>query len=137
MICPQGTIQVNWNETIEIFQHKMIEYAWGVIKGKEEKSIFLNFITDVSPACDCYGHSDRPIVPDIGILASRDPVAVDQAAADLVNDEQGLENSALKKNHARGKDKFRDIYPNVDWELLLNYAVTLGLGRREYELVKI
>jgi hypothetical protein len=137
MICPEGAIQVNWNETIEIFQHKLIEYAWGVIKGKEKKSIFLNFITNVSPACDCYGHSDRPIVPDIGILASLDPVAIDQAAADLVNNEQGLENSALKTNHARGKDKFKDIYPKIDWELQLNYAVKLGLGKRDYELIKI
>ena len=54
-----------------------------------------------------------------------------------MNSEQGLENSALTAGHARGKDKFRDIYPKVDWELQLNYAVKLGLGRRDYELIKI
>jgi hypothetical protein len=137
MICPEGAIQINWKTTIEAFQEKMIEYAAGVLKGKEEKSLFLNFITDVSPACDCYSHADRAIVPDIGIIASRDPVAIDQAAADLVNAEQGIEGSALKTNHAKGKDKFRDIYPNVDWNTQLDYACSLGLGSREYELVKI
>jgi hypothetical protein len=137
MICPEGAIQIKWNETVEIFQEKMVEYVCGVIKIKENKCIFLNFIMNVSPACDCYSHSDRPIVPDIGILAALDPVAIDQASADLVNAEQGIENSALKYNHARGQDKFRDIYPQVDWEIQLNYAMQLGLGRREYELVKI
>lgn len=137
MICPEGAIQIKWNETIEKFQQKMIEYAWGVLKGKENKSVFLNFITSVSPACDCYGHSDRAIVPDIGIAASLDPVAIDQASADLVNAEQGIENSALKTSHARGADKFRDIYPNVDWEIQLDYASRLGIGQREYELITI
>ena len=137
MICPEGAIQIKWNETVEIFQQKMVEYAWGALKGKEKKSVFLNFITSVSPACDCYGHADRAIVPDIGIAASRDPVALDRASADLVNAEQGIENSALKTSHARGADKFRDIYPQVDWEIQLAYAAKLGLGRREYELITI
>jgi uncharacterized protein len=137
MICPEGAIQIKWNETIENFQQKMIEYAWGALKKKEKKSIFLNFITSVSPACDCCGHSDRAIVPDIGIAASLDPVAIDQASADMVNAEQGLENSALKNSHARGADKFRDIYPQIDWEIQLEYACTLGLGQREYELITI
>jgi uncharacterized protein len=137
MICPGGAIQIKWNETIEIFQQKMVEYAWGVLRGKENKSVFVNFITSVSPACDCYGHSDRAIVPDIGIAASLDPVAIDQASADLVNAEQGIENSALKTSHARGADKFRDIYPEIDWELQLDYAGTLGLGQRGYDLITI
>jgi len=76
-------------------------------------------------------------VPEIGILASRDPVAIDQAAADLVNSAQGLEPSALKRNHESGKDKFRDIYPNVDWTIQLDYAAHMGLGTRLYELVTI
>ncbi len=137
MICPEGAIQIKWETTTEVFQKKMVEYVAGALKGKAGKSVFLNFITDVSPACDCYSHADRPIVSDIGILASRDPVAIDQAAADLVNDAQGLEPSALKRNHARGKDKFRDIYPNVDWTIQLDYAAHMGLGTRQYELVKI
>ena len=115
----------------------MVEYTAGVLKGKEGASVFLNFITNVSPACDCYGHSDAPIVPDIGIVASQDPVAIDQASADLVNQAQGRKGSSLTKNFNPGEDKFRAIYPNVDWEIQLDYAEKIGLGTRNYELEMI
>ena len=58
---------------------KMAEYSLGAVPCKEKQTLYVNFITQVSPACDCYGHSDAPIVPDIGILAPTDPVALDQA----------------------------------------------------------
>lgn len=135
LVCPQGAIQIQWNQSITIFQQKMVEYTLGVLKGKEGRAIFLNFLTDISPACDCYSHSDRPIVRDIGILASTDPVAIDQASADLVNNEPGNKDSALTKNYKSGEDKFRGIYPKVDWEIQLQYAEEIGLGTRKYELV--
>jgi uncharacterized Fe-S center protein len=119
-----------------VFLEKLVEYAYGVMQSKRGRAVFLNFITQVSPACDCYGHNDMPIVGDIGILASLDPVAIDQAAADLVNQARGLQGSALKEL-AEGADKFKDIYPQVDWPIQLEYAEELGLGSREYELVKI
>jgi hypothetical protein len=136
-ICPKGAVMINWDTSSLVFQEKMIEYAFGVIKNKEMKCVYINFLTNISPACDCYSHSDRPIVPDIGILASIDPVAIDQASADLVNSELGHANSALMTNHDRGKDKFRGLYPEIDWEIQLKYAENLGIGRREYELLKI
>lgn len=136
-ICPKGAIGINWNEGAEVFQEKMVEHVHGVIKNKKKKSLFINFLTDISPACDCYGHADRPIVPDIGILASLDPVATDQASVDLVNAEQGLTDSALKNNHGKGKDKFRGLYPEVDWEIQLDYGQKLGIGSRDYELIKV
>ncbi len=137
LTCPQGAIQIQWNESIPIFQQKMVEHMAGVLKGKEGRSLFLNFLTDISPACDCYGHADRPIVRDIGILASVDPVAIDQASADLVNQEPGNRDSALTKNFAAGEDKFRGVYPQVDWEVQLAYAEEIGLGTREYQLVSV
>jgi uncharacterized Fe-S center protein len=73
-------------------------------------------------------------VNDIGIVASNDPVAIDQASADLVNQAQGRKDSSLTKNFQPGKDKFRALYPNVDWEIQLNYAEHIGLGTRDYEL---
>ena len=72
--------------------------------------MFVNFITQVSPACDCYGHNDLPIVGDLGILASRDPVAIDQACADLVNQARGLPGSALK-NKSAGRTNSRTSTP--------------------------
>jgi len=137
MVCPQCAIQIQWNEPVDVFQKKMVEYAYGVLKGKERKTLFLNFLTQISPACDCYGMSDAPIVPDIGILSSTDPVAIDQASCDLVNMEKGLEGTALKASLQEGKDKFLDIYPKVDWTIQLDYAAEIGLGVREYELIEV
>ena len=137
MVCPQGAIQIRWNEPGDVFQKKMVEYAYGALKGKEKNAIFLNFLTQISPACDCYGMADAPIVPDIGILASIDPVAIDQASCDLVNNEKGLEGTALKVNREKGKDKFSGVYPKVDWTIQLQYAEEIGLGLREYELIEV
>ena len=136
LVCPYANIQIQLNESIPVFLEKLAEYAYGVMQSKKDRAVFVSFITQVSPACDCYGHNDAPIVGDIGILASRDPVAIDQAAADLVNQAKGLAGSALKKKSA-GTDKFKDVYPQVDWPIQLEYAEKLGLGSREYELVKI
>lgn len=135
--CPEDTIHVQWNETTSNLQEKMAEHAAGALKGKEGKSVFITFIKDVSPVCDCYGHTDAPIVPDMGILASTDPVAIDQAAADLVNSATGFGNSALKTGHEPGGDKFRGVHPAVDWTVQLTSAEALGLGTRSYRIEEV
>lgn len=137
LICPNGAIDVQWNADIPLFQKKMVEYAYAVLKRKTGRALFINFLTNVSPACDCYGHSDAPIVHDIGITASTDPVAIDQASADLINGQRSPENSSLKGGKGSGEDKFRALYPKIDWSIQLDYAEKLGLGRRNYELVTI
>ena len=137
IVCPNQAIQIRWDQTIPIFLENMVEYTAGVLKGKEKKTICLNFITNVSPACDCYGHADAPIVSDIGIVASDDPIAIDQASVDLVNQARGQLGSALGKSHEPGEDKFKDIYPNVDWEIQLDYGERVGLGTRNYKLVTL
>ena len=137
IVCPNQAIQIQWNQEIPAFLESMVEYTAGVLKGKEGAASFLNFITQVSPACDCYPHNDVPIVADIGIVASNDPVAIDQASADLVNQAQGRKDSCLTKNFKPGQDKFRAVYPKVDWEIQLEYGEAMGLGSRDYELVKI
>ncbi len=135
--CPSGAIQIQWNENIPIFQKKMVEHAYGAVHKKRGKVLYLNFLMQISPACDCYGYSDTPIVNDIGILSSEDPVAIDQASVDLVNKEEGNRSSKLTKNWEPQGDKFRAIYPEVDWNIQLAYAEEIGMGTREYELVKI
>ena len=137
LICPNGAIDVNWNADIPLFQKKMSEYTLAVLRGKEKKSFFINFLTDISPACDCYGHSDAPIVSNVGIVASDDPVAIDQASADLVNQQPGAMGSCLDKGQNPGEDKFRAVYPNIDWTIQLDHAEKLGLGHRDYELITI
>lgn len=137
LICPNGAIDVQWNADIPLFQKKMVEYTWAVLKGKRDKTLFLNFLTHISPACDCYGHNDAPLVPDIGIVASRDPVAIDQASVDLVNQQAGSAGSCLKTCKGAGEDKFKGVYPNIDWSVQLTHAEEIGLGSRNYELVTI
>ncbi len=137
LTCPVGAIQIQWNESIPLFQKKMVEYAYGVVHKKKGKVLYLNFLTQISPACDCYGFSDTPIVPDIGILASEDPVAIDQASVDLVNEQEGNRSSKLSKHWHSGGDKFRALYPEVDWKIQLAYAEEIGLGTKAYDLIKI
>jgi uncharacterized Fe-S center protein len=137
LTCPSGAIQIQWNESIPIFQKKMVEHAYGAVHKKKGKALYLNFLTQISPACDCYGYSDTPIVNDIGILSSENPVAIDQASVDMVNKEEGNRSSKLSKNWKPEGDKFRAIYPEVDWNIQLAYGEEIGMGTREYELVKI
>jgi len=121
VVCPEGTVMVDWNEAAPMVQKKMVEHAAGALRGKKESSLFLSFVMQISPYCDCYGNNDRPIAPDVGILASADPVALDQACADLVI-------------RAAGRDPFRETHPEIDWTIQLSYAEELGLGTREYLL---
>ena len=137
IICSFNAIQIQWNESPDIFQKKMVEYAFGVLKGKEKKIIYINFVMQVSPACDCYPNNDAPIVRDIGILASTDPVAIDTASCDLVNNEKSIPNTAIKKPLKKGDDKWRALYPSIDWNIQLEHAQMLGLGEKTYTLVKI
>ena len=135
--CLQKAINVQWNESSSLVMRKMAEYAKGAVSGKSGKTLFLNFITQVSPACDCYGHADAPIVNDIGICASCDPVALDQASADLVNNARGNQDTALTSGFEPGGDKFRGVHPEIDWEVQLEHAEKVGLGSREYQLIKL
>ncbi len=137
LICANSAIQIEWNQAIPVFLEKMVEYTMGVLKNKEDKALFINFITDISPACDCYPYNDAPIVRNIGIVASKDPVAIDQASVDLVNSEQALPGSCLKSSLGPGEDKIKAVYPGVDWPIQLDYAEKIGLGSRSYEIVEI
>jgi hypothetical protein len=124
VVCPEKTIHVDWNQASPTVQRLMVDHALGAVAGKGSSLLFVTFVTQVSPYCDCYGFNDRPIAPDVGILASTDPVALDQACADLVI-------------RAAGKDPFRETHPTVDWTVQLSYAEEVGLGTRSYELVAL
>ncbi len=137
LICPFRAIEVEWNEAPELFQKKMVEYARAALTGKEKKTTYINFVVQVSPACDCYPNNDAPIVRDIGILASDDPVAIDMASCDLVNNEISLENTAIKHHLDKGQDKWKALYPKIDWDIQLTHAEKLGMGTREYRITKI
>ncbi|MEA4900870.1 DUF362 domain-containing protein [Desulfitobacterium sp.] len=134
--CPHKAIKVNWKTQPDVIQEKIAEYTAGVLKGKEGKAGFITFINNVSPLCDCSSWNDIPIVQDIGILASTDPVAIDQAAVDLVNQAQGNPHSFLG-DHYNETDKFRVLHPEVDWSVQLAYGEQIGLGTRKYSLISL
>lgn len=135
--CLKNNIHIRWDESVQNVQEKICEHAYGLLKARGLKSLFINFITNVTPECDCYSHSDASIVPDIGIVASADPIAIDQASADLVNQAPGLPFTALKGAFEPGEDKFHTLYPHIDWKIQLAYGEKLGLGSRKYELIKL
>jgi hypothetical protein len=135
--CPENAVKLNWNESGAYVQEKMVEHLYGLLKGKGDKVVFINFITQVSPGCDCYPLSDAPIVGDIGILASRDPLAIDQASIDLIQQAEGNPNSQLGRRVGPGEDKFRALYPEVDWSIQLRYGEQLGLGHCSYQLIRV
>ena len=135
--CRNNAIRINWRSETKIVMEKMVEYTLGVVQGRERKIGYINFVINVTPDCDCCGWSDTAIIPDVGILFSKDPVAIDQASIDLVNQQAGLENSALKSNFAPGENKFQGVHPDIDGEYLLKYAEELGLGKRKYQLIRL
>jgi len=115
----------------------MVEHAFGVLKDKMTKSLFINFLTDVSPDCDCCDWHDASLVPDIGILGSHDLVAIDLASADLINRSIGLRDSSLSRAFQGGQDKFLDVHPVANWRTQIDYAQLIGLGNTDYSLKEI
>ena len=137
--CPTGAIKVRWQTDNRTFQEKMIEYTYGILAHFNGKAGFINFLINITPHCDCMESDDPPIVDDIGILASLDPVALDNACADLVNSRPGLASANFGKRMepiAAGVDKFQSIH-NINWTHQLHYAEKLGIGSNEYELVEV
>jgi len=136
-VCPENAIDIDWETEIPQFVERMVEYASGVVQGKEKKVGYMNFLIRITPDCDCYPFSDAPIVPDIGILASKDPVAIDAASFDLVNQQQGHTDSLLASHHHPGGDKFKGVHAQTDGYQQVQYAEEIGMGTRSYELIRI
>ncbi len=119
---------------------KMAEYAHAQCYGRP--CFHSSLIMDVSPNCDCHGENDAPILPNIGMLASFDPVALDQACADLCLKAEPIRNSQLGDNLAKEgwhchHDHFMDSNPNIRWKETLEHGEKIGLGTRDYELITI
>lgn len=138
-VCQYNAAQVKWDEAAVIASEKIAEYTYAVLKDKPH--FHINFIMDVSPNCDCWANNDMPLVPNLGIAASFDPVALDKACADMVNNAPALHGCVLDEVehvHVDGHDdKFTSIYHKTDWRAALKHGEEIGLGSLEYELVKI
>lgn len=129
----------NWDAN-EILGRKMAEYSQAVCDGRP--TFHISLVRDISPNCDCHGENDAPILPDVGIFASFDPVALDQACVDACLHATPMPNSQLSDNLAdphwhHHHDNFLDSNPNVRWKETLEHAEKIGLGIREYELIQM
>ena len=135
--CPHGAIAIRWGDESGMMQERIVEYTLAVLANKKDKCLFYAILLDVTPGCLCMSRSERPFIPDVGILASRDPVAVEQASYDRVNEQAGIAASDLSAAHAAGEDKFRALYPQMDSERTMRYAEKIGLGTRKYKIEEI
>lgn len=119
---------------------KMAEYSKAVVDGRP--NFHINLVIDVSPYCDCHPENDVPIIPDVGMFASFDPVALDQACADACNAQKPQPGSLLDEQlkthaHCEHHDHFVTTTPESEWETCLEHAQKIGLGSREYELIRV
>lgn len=134
-VCPADAVRAADDESNDILNKKIAEYSCAVLNGRPHFHVSL--VIDVSPFCDCHAENDIPIVPDVGMFASFDPVALDLACSRAVNSQPVISGSLLDKNGGNYRDHFQSVHPETDWEVLIDHAEKLGLGSRDYELIKI
>lgn len=134
-VCPVDAIVVSWDESNTVLGYKMAEYTKAVLSGREH--FHISIVADVSPNCDCHAENDIPIVPDVGMFASFDPVALDLACADAVNRQPIVPGSQLDKSPKEHGDHFTNSAPGTDWRSIIRHGVKLGIGSDQYELIQI
>ena len=114
---------------------KIAEYALAVCK--DRPTFHVSLVMDVSPFCDCYGCNDTPIISDVGMFASLDPVALDTACADACNRMEPLPNSDLADVKTRTGDIFNDVHPETNWRSCMEHGQKIGLGTMAYDLIEV
>ena len=137
--CSKNAIESRWDTGSQGLCGKIAEYCKAVLEGRP--NFHINVVNQVSPYCDCHNENDAAIIPDIGIFAGFDPVALDQACIDAVNAAPALASSILSDRKANAaaspQDHFTLIHPVTDWRFQLSHAEKIGLGNTKYELVKV
>jgi hypothetical protein len=138
--CNFDAIAFGLDSAICDLNRKMAEYTKAVVDGRPQFHISL--IVDVSPNCDCHGENDVPILPNLGMLASADPLALDQACVDACMKATPLPGSQLAENLANKDfvdhhDHFTNCRPESEWKTCMDHAEKIGLGTRKYELIVV
>lgn len=123
---------------VQLLNKRMAEYTKAVVDGRP--CFHISLVVDVSPNCDCHGENDAPILPNLGMFASFDPLALDQACVDACMRAAPLPGSQLFENLAKPgfgdhHDHFSNSRPESEWRSCLEHAEKIGLGTREYELI--
>ena len=134
-VCPMHAIHADYAIANELLNCKIAEYAKAVVDGRP--SFHIALAVDVSPCCDCHNFSDVPIVPNVGMFASFDPVALDTACADMINVQPVNPNSVIAHEHDHPHDHFTAAHPDTDWRAAVEHGEAIGLGTTHYELVTV
>ena len=136
-VCPKDAVRIDWDESTTNLNCKIVEYTKAVVDGRP--CFHISLVIDVSPNCDCRSENDMAIVPNVGMFASFDPVALDMACVDAVNAQTPLRGSAADDAHAKAHvhDHFQRLHPDTNWRSCLEHGEKIGIGTREYELIKI
>jgi uncharacterized Fe-S center protein len=121
-VCPQAAVKIIWSESYDELGEKLAEYAYAAVQGKH--CFYINVCLYITKECDCMNKEKQGIVKDLGILFSDDPVAVDKACIDLLNEQES-------------RNVLLDIHPKVNYLHYLNYAEKIGLGSTDYKLIKL
>lgn len=136
-ICPAHAIKLNRLNSDE-FSKALAEYAYASILNKKfNKVVFINFLTNITPDCDCNTSEQKKMMDDIGILLSYDPVAIDKASYDLINNQDNNLNQIFDLDYVAGEDKFKTLYRNIDSTVQLKEAQNLRMGTQEYKLIEV
>lgn len=138
--CNFDAIVFDNNAANELLNRRMAEYTKAVVDGRP--NFHISLVVDVSPNCDCHGENDVPILPNLGMFASFDPLALDQACVDACLAAAPMPGSQLannmnKKDFVDHHDHFCNSTPESEWRSCLEHAEKIGLGVRQYELVII
>jgi uncharacterized Fe-S center protein len=134
-VCPMHAIHADYAIANELLNCKIAEYAKAVVDGRP--SFHIALAVDVSPSCDCHNFSDVPIVPNVGMFASFDPVALDTACADMINAQPVNPNSVIAHEHDHPHDHFTAAHPDTDWRAAVEHGEAIGLGTTHYELIEV
>lgn len=122
----------------DVLNCKIAEYSKAVVSGRP--AFYINIVNQVSPYCDCHAENDAAIIPDVGMFASFDPVALDVACADACNKMPAITNSVLGENLSHGHDHhdhFVSTSPETNWKSCMEHAEKIGIGTQNYELITV
>ncbi|MEG6584246.1 DUF362 domain-containing protein [Dendrosporobacter sp. 1207_IL3150] len=139
--CHFNAIVAAWDESNDVLNKKIAEYSWAVLNGRPH--FHISMVIDVAPNCDCHSENDVAIIPDIGMFASFDPVALDMACADMANKAPVISDSFLDEqikkqgSNCEQQDHFAIAHPETNWKSCIDHAVKLGIGTKEYEIIEI
>lgn len=146
-VCNQDAIEPGYDAAVEVLNYKIAEYTQAIVQ--DRPCFHISLAIDVSPNCDCHAENDTPIVPDVGMFASFDPVAIDQACIDAVLAQPAMPDTELTESRAKleaagvhldeehAHDHFYVTHPDTDWKSMIEHGEKIGLGTNKYELIEV